>query len=350
MWKNRTAVFAALVFAACQGPTADPSHTPDTPASDAVPARTGDLDPAGTDRARTTNPADPAAERSQVFSDCQQCPQMAVIPAGTLELESRPWHLTIAKPFAVGVHEVTFEEWDACVSGGGCGGRIPDDEGWGRGGRPVINVSWDDAVTYTQWLSERTGQEYRLPSEQEWEYAARAGTVTARYWEDAPLSLWEQSAYNPRRPGGSESGQCRHANGMDAAYRASQGLWPWFVFEERSASCDDGYAYTAPVGSFAPNAWGLHDVLGNVREWTAGSLRARRIAGAVVFSCPYLPCGPRVRVLRGGSWYSSPRNLRVDTRSIRSRSLPWDPLEQYPEEVRTSDHGFRVARTILDAH
>ena len=109
-----------------------------------------------------------------------------------------PQHsVAIPAPFAVGVYEVTFAEWDACVRAGGCGGYAPDDEGWGRGSRPVINVSWDDAQAYLSWLSQQTGARYRLLSEAEWEYVARAGSVTARYW------------------GESESGQCRYANGYD---------------------------------------------------------------------------------------------------------------------------------------
>ena len=120
------------------------------------------------------------------FRDCDACPEMVVVPAGTFlmgapesEVEShdyeRPVHAVTVPSFAVGAYEVTFEEWDACVAGGGCGGYRPEDwENWGRGRRPVIHVSWDDAQSYVEWLSSRTGERYRLPSESEWEYAARA--------------------------------------------------------------------------------------------------------------------------------------------------------------------------------
>ena len=123
------------------------------------------------------------------FTDCAECSEMVVVPNGSFMMGSRsseerrdddegPRHrVTIAKPFAVGVYEVTFDEWDACVRGGGCGGYRPDDEGWGRGTRPVINVSWEDAQGYVRWLSQRTGEKYRLLSEAEWEYVARAGRV-----------------------------------------------------------------------------------------------------------------------------------------------------------------------------
>ena len=90
--------------------------------------------------------------------------------------------VTILRSFAVGKYEVTFSEWDACVVSGGCRGYRPGDEGWGRGGRPVINVSWYDAKEYVRWLSERTGHVYRLLSESEWEYVARAGTDDAKYY------------------------------------------------------------------------------------------------------------------------------------------------------------------------
>ena len=155
-----------------------------------------------------------AAERrrpGRVFRDCGTCPEMVVVPSGSYMMGSPaseagraddegPRHrVTIGYTLAAGVYEVTFAEWDACVGAGGCGGYRPGDGGWGRGSRPVIRVSWEDAREYVRWLSRETGQEYRLLSEAEWEYVARAGTTTARYW------------------GESESGQCRYGNGADAA-------------------------------------------------------------------------------------------------------------------------------------
>jgi hypothetical protein len=144
--------------------------------------------------------------------------------------------------FEAGRFEVTFAEWDACVADGGCNGYSPPDEGWGRGRRPVINVSWNDAQTYVQWLSQRTGRRYRLLTEAEWEIAARAGTTTEYSWGYDP-PVCDQSARNG-------------ANFSD---------------------CNDDR--TRPVGSFRPNGFGLYDVHGNVWEWVQdadGSWRVRR--------------------------------------------------------------------------
>ena len=225
------------------------------------------------------------------FRDCPGCPEMVVVPAGSFlmgspESEEGRWddegpvhEVTIARPFAVGVYEVTFGEWDACVSGGGCGGYRPDDQGWGRGRRPVVNVSWEDAQAYVRWLSGRTGEAYRLLSEAEWEYVARAGTTT-RYW-------W-----------GNEIGRNRaNCDGCGSRWDDKQ---------------------TAPVGSFAANPFGLHDVHGNVWEWTE--------------VCYEGDCSRRV--LRGGSWVDAPRFLRS---AFRYRSTTGG---------RFGSYGFRVARTL----
>ena len=244
------------------------------------------------------------------FSDCDVCPQMVIVPAGTFTMGSAaseegrydnegPRHsVTIPAPFAVGVYEVTFAEWDACVRAGGCGGYAPADEGWGRGSRPVINVIWDDAQAYISWLSQQTGARYRLLSEAEWEYVARAGTRTARYW------------------GEGESRQCRNANGRDD-----------FV------SCSDGYDYTAPVGSFAPNAFGLYDVIGNVWEWTQDCWNGS-YAGAPSDGSAWQSGECDRRVLRGGSWFFNPWFLRSAYRC------------GIATDYRFNYFGFRVARTL----
>ena len=170
------------------------------------------------------------------FRDCDKdCPEMIVLPAGDFVMGSpegmggkqeRPAHkITIAKPFAVSKFEVTFDEWDACVTGGGCRHRA-DDRTWGRGRQPVINISWHDAKEYTAWLTNKTGLPYRLLSEAEWEYAARAGTTTRFFFgdEEAALSDFGWSTYN----------------------------------SELKAH---------PVGQKKPNGFGLYDVHGNAAEW-----------------------------------------------------------------------------------
>ncbi|MYA11109.1 MAG: formylglycine-generating enzyme family protein [Gemmatimonadetes bacterium] len=203
-------------------------------------------------------PEIPRPEPAGLFRDCGACPGMVVVPAGTFPMGApdseagrsgsegplRP--VTIGAPFAVGAYEVTFAEWDACVLAGGCDGIEPDDLGLGRERRPVINVTWDEVQAYLAWLSAETGHRYRLLSEAEWEYAARAGTEGMRYW------------------GEGEPRQCEHANAQDAAYLRESP-------SQTAASCSDGYAKTAPVGLYAPNAFGLHDVLGNVAPGRRGT-------------------------------------------------------------------------------
>ena len=259
------------------------------------------------------------------FRDCARCPEMVVVPAGSFLMgspESEKGHVEnegpvhrvrIAAPFAVGVYEVTFEEWDACGEDGGCRGHEPETR-WGRGRRPVINVSWEDAQAYVGWLSAKTGKRYRLPSESEWEYAARAGTRTSRPWGD------------------SESEECRYANGVDDLrlhdYRNGREV----VAEV--AECDDGYKMTAPVGRYEANAWGLHDVLGNVWEWTEDCWHVG-YAGAPADGSAWESGGCSRRVLRGGSCRYSPKfRLRSALRTADAANN------------RERFTGFRVARTL----
>jgi hypothetical protein len=184
--------------------------------------------------------------------------------------------------FEAGRYEVTFAEWDACVAAGGCNGYWPNDEGWGRGRRPVINVNWNDAQAYVQWLSQRTGRQYRLLTEREWEIAARAGTSTEYSWGDDP-PVCDQNARN-----GANFTECT---------------------DNRTRN------RTRPVGSFQPNGFGLYDVHGNVWEWVQDAE------------------GPG-RVLRGGSWGSNPSGLRSAYR-IR-----------FTSSSRDDSFGFRLARTL----
>ena len=268
------------------------------------------------------------------FRNCPECPEMVVVPAGSYQMGSPsyeqgrreyegPVHeVTIAAPFAIGVYEVTVAEFgqfvdetgysvaSSCLTYEGAG--FHTDRSWrnpsfGQGGRhPVTCVSWNDAQAYAAWLSQETGEEYRLPSESEWEYVARAGTSTPRPWVEG------------------EAGQCRHANGADAS--------DYSVLTVES--CRDGHAHTAPVGSFAASGWGLHDMLGNVWEWTEDCWNDS-YGGAPLDGSAWEHgyCGRRV--LRGGSWYDSPSDLRAADRV-------WDSAGN-----RYFDYGFRVARTLV---
>ena len=231
-------------------------------------------------------------------------PEIVVIPPGSFRMgcisgvacydwEGSPHQVRIPRALGVSKYEVTFEEWDACVSAGGCSHR-PDDEGWGRGRRPVINVSWEDAQDYVRWLSQETGGEYRLLSESEWEYAARSGTTTAYSW-------------------GGEIGSGR-ANCLDCGSQ-------WDAEQ------------TAPVGSFSPNVWGLHDVHGNVLEWVQ-DCRNDSYAGAPSDGRAWTEGGCSSRVLRGGAW-------DFESRSLRSAFRGWSSVDR-----RNFSFGFRVARTL----
>src|SRR5690606_35842202 len=176
---------------------------------------------------------------------------------------------------------------------GGCGGHRPDDGGWGHGSRPAINVSWDDAQAYLAWLRGASGKAYRLLSEAEWEYVARAGARTRYSFGDSLAEL------------------CRHANGAD---RSTD--YPW-----ANPNCSDGFPHTAPAGSFAANAFGLHDLYGNVSEWVEDCWHGS-YDGAPADAGAWTADGEcRLRVARGGSWGDQPLRLqaanRLDRKSTR---------------------------------
>ena len=199
--------------------------------------------------------------------------EMVAIPGGSFRMgdlsgDGRDWegpvHVVTIAPFEMGKYEVTFSQWDACVADGGCS-HVPDDEGWGRGNRPVINVSWDDVQGFIAWLNTKTGGGYRLPTESEWEYAARAGSESKYSW-------------------GNELGSNR-AN-CDKEY------------------CGDRWEKTAPVGAFASNAWGLHDMHGNVWEWVEDCWNDSYV-GAPGDGSAWRSGSCSQRVIRGGSWLNT---------------------------------------------
>ncbi len=233
------------------------------------------------------------------FHDCATtCPEMVVIPAGSFLMgspesesnrsrdEGPQRKVTIVAPFAVGKYEVTFAEWDACVADNGCAHR-PDDEGWGRGRRPVVNVSWDDANAYASWLSRKTGQQYRLLSEAEWEYVARAGTTTSYAFGNTITDS-----------------QARHHDSR-----------------------------TAEVGSYSANRFGIHDMHGNALEWVLDNLHAD-YKGAPSDGSVWQGGLVTMRTMRGGSWYVSSTVIRSATR------FAGEPHQ------RSSFYGFRLARPL----
>ena len=251
----------------------------------------------------------------KVFRDCPNCPEMVVIPAGRFRMGDlsrdvyviKPGNLDatlvhevrIARPFAMGRYEVTFAEYDRYAQA--TGKEKPDDAGSrGRGNHPVMNVSWEDAQGYVKWLSQETGEPYRLPSEAEWEYAARAGSTTKYYWGNSPSG--------------------RHANANDVV----DDSWP-----------GDGYKiYTAPAGSFQPNQFGLYDMIGNVDEWVEDCAHIS-YEGAPVDGSAWVSGGDcRIRVLRGGSLSSSPATASSATRN-------WSGAAHRDWLI-----GFRLARTL----
>jgi formylglycine-generating enzyme required for sulfatase activity len=255
-----------------------------------------------------------AANPGSDFTECATgCPTMVVVPAGKFmmgspesekgrdESEGPQHEVTIAKPFAAGRTEVTFAEWDVCVAAGAC--REAHDSKWGRDERPVINVSWDDAKQYVAWLARITGKEYRLLTEAEWEYAARAGTTTAYSWGD-DIGKGNANCYG-----------C-----------GSQ----WDV-------------QTAPVGSFTPNDFGLYDMHGNVHEWVEDVWHGN-YSGAPVGGSAWLEgADRRQRVIRGGAWSNHPPYLRAAFRG-------WETFDYYRngnvDNVGVNNVGFRLARTL----
>ncbi|HKY89718.1 MAG TPA: formylglycine-generating enzyme family protein [Nevskiaceae bacterium] len=262
-------------------------------------------------------PAPPSTVPS-VFRDCADTPEMVRLQGGKFlmgeqgangKLIELPVHEVTVKPFAIGRFEVTFIEWMDCVDDGGCS-VTPDDNGWGKGFRPVININWFDAQEYVAWLSKKTGRRYRLPTEAEWEYAARGGTDTTWGWGDA-------------------SGEaCEYSNSFDASGQTAHANWFWNIY------CDDGFVFTAPVGSFKPNAFGLYDMPGNVWEWLQDCWHPD-YNGAPADGSAWIQGGDcNKRVNRGGGWGNHPRTTRS---ANRDADMPYG---------RGDAFGLRVVREI----
>ena len=291
----------------------------------------------GTGLAIVTVPAT-AQESSKPFQDCPECPEMVVILAGRFTMGSPdgeagryanegPQHeVRISHSFALGKYEVTKSELelfvdetglvtDGCRVLDGTRWKADDSRGWRDPGfpqgehHPAVCVNWEDAKKYVDWLSRKTGKEYRLPSESEWEYAVRAGTTTARFWGDDPASA------------------CTYADVADQTTKRSHKVIQTFH------SCEDGFVYTAPVGSFRANPFGLHDMLGNVWEWVEDCWNPS-YSGAPKEGGAWTSGDCTRRVVRGGSWGLAPGD-------VRSAKRNW-----FDAPNRSSVLGFRVARTL----
>ena len=280
----------------------------------------------------------PRLKPGESFKDCDICPEIVVIPAGSFTMgspvsekgrsrdEGPQLRMAIPRPFALGRYEVTRGEFAAFVKATGHQAGdfcwVLPHGSWKNKGRndwrdpgfqqtdrsPVVCVSWKDAQAYIEWLSRKTGKVYRLPSESEWEYAARARTTTARYW------------------GNDENTVCAHANVNDRTAKVVNRFWG-------GANCDDAHGKTAPVGSFPPNGFGLYDVLGNAWEWTEDCWNGS-YSGAPADGTAWTAGECSRRVLRGGSWMDSPSSVCSAYR-YTSTSDNWDVT-----------FGFRVARTL----
>lgn len=258
------------------------------------------------------------------FRECaKNCPEMVVIPEGKFIMGSPetekgrgndewPRHEVKVKRFAVGKFTVTFNEWQECVNLDDC--PAVSDSGWGKDKRPVINVSWDEAQFYVAWLKRLTHKDYRLLTEAEWEFAARAGTMTAYSFGDDPAKL------------------CEYGNFADVSLRrANEGT---NKNTPTSDICDDGNAGPAEVQSYKPNGYGLYDMHGNVNQWTADCYQ-KTYEGAPTDGAAVEMSGCKSRVARGGSWLINPQNLRSAFRNWN------DP------KGRNNNIGFRLARTLL---
>ena len=253
------------------------------------------------------------AEARQTALEREYAGEMVSIPGGTFRMgdlsgegedDERPVHSVTVPSFRMGKYEVAFDLWDACVADGGCGGYRPDDEGWGRGNWPVINVSWDDAQSFIDWLNDKTGGNFRLPTEAEWEYAARAGSTTKFHFGDSEAQL------------------CRYANHADDSTD----------YSNRNKSCSDGVGErTAVVGRYLPNSFGLHDVHGNVWEWVQDCWNDS-YAGAPNDGRAWISGDCAMRVYRGGSWYNISGGA---TSAYRNKD---------PRIDRYSHLGFRLAQ------
>ena len=235
----------------------------------------------------------------ETFRDCEDCTELVIVPSGEFTMgsndkpsETPPHRVAIHKAFAIGRRLITLSEWGRCVAAGGCK-YAPPDPGQGGADLPVTNLSWDDAQEFVAWMSRTSGKVYRLPSEAEWEFAARAGSTTP-YW-------WGKDI-------GKGRAQCSECGGS-ATGKAT------------------------PVGSFRPNAFGLYDTSGDAAEWVSDCWNPN-YKGAPADGSPWTSGDCSLHVLRGGSFADKAVSLRSSARF------------RYDEDVRYYANGFRVVREL----
>jgi formylglycine-generating enzyme required for sulfatase activity len=288
------------------------------------------------------------------FRDCPSCPLMVIVPSGSFQMGSppnevgrvrndeSPLHQVNIRSFTIGKFEITVGEFSTFLKERGVAenvmGRLRTEKAplqfHQDDTHPVVNVSWNEVREYLVWFSKKTGKAYRLPSEAEWEYAARRGTQTAYYWGNNPDDV------------------CQYENVRDLTAKAEI---PW-ASNWKSANCSDGYAYTAPVGSFKPNPFGLYDMLGNAQEWVAdckhpsrglSNLTLQSDTKDIFFAFVDYYDAPTdgsaweggecdvYHMVRGGAW-------RYDASGARAAGRGWGEQNYRGDPAR----GFRVARNL----
>jgi formylglycine-generating enzyme required for sulfatase activity len=295
-----------IEYSSDTSPTAAASQAPSEAGQSPAPEVAGASPQSPTPSASPTAvPSQVSRQAGETFRDCPGCPEMVAIPLGSFTMGSPPNEagrdpaetqhaVKIANAFAAGKYDVTWDDWEACVAAGGC--VVPEDDGFGKGRRPVTNVSWTDAKAYLRWLNGKVlGAPYRLLSEAEWEYAARAGAKKAYPWGDS-LGVG------------------------NAVCSACGSEW-----DRRS---------TAPVGSFKPNAFGLYDMHGNAWQWVEDCYE-KYGSGQPTDGSAFKTTSCSLRVIRGGSWYYDERLLRSAART------------GYEPSNRNHDVGFRLGRTLF---
>jgi formylglycine-generating enzyme required for sulfatase activity len=315
-------------------PPVEPEPAPQIEEQATEAAAVPDLTPLKDASVVTAEPelSDSQQKEGLMFRDCDYCPELVSVAPGQYMVGSggvgvaqqslaaaEAQEVTVNEAFAIGRNEITFEDWERCVSAGGCNSP-PSDDGWGRGRRPVIHVSYIDITEqYLPWLSKVTGYAYRLPTEAEWELASQGGNTSSR-GQTLEASAKAQVA-------------CSYGNSSDVAAKTRESIWA-------GVGCNDGFLYTAPAGSLSANSLGIFDMHGNVWEWVSDCWHATYASEEEKNSpvCKY-------HVLRGGSWASEFRFLPDgvwvgDAVAYRSAVRGWETSVKARNSI-----GFRVARS-----